>query len=189
MNPSPSSTAVPGFDFLHKLAQGGAASWAQWVAPTLDAQALDKRIEELKAVQFWLDQNAAALKATIQALEVQKMTLATLRSMNVPLVWPAATSAAGTTPVSAEAPPAPRHPARRRAAQAAQSGQMEPKTGQTGSRGKAAAALPDPLQLWGALAQQFQQIATQALQDAGARHAAPVSAAKAARARQPRKAP
>jgi hypothetical protein len=43
---------------------------------------LDKRIEELKAVQFWLDQNAMALKATIQALEVQKMTLATLKGMN-----------------------------------------------------------------------------------------------------------
>ena len=40
---------------------------------------LDKRIDELKAVQFWLDQNAMALKATIQALEVQKMTLATLK--------------------------------------------------------------------------------------------------------------
>jgi hypothetical protein len=43
---------------------------------------LEKRIEELKAVQFWLDQNAVALKATIQALEVQKMTLATLKGMN-----------------------------------------------------------------------------------------------------------
>ena len=43
---------------------------------------LDKRIDELKAVQFWLDQNAMALKATIQALEVQKMTLATLKGMN-----------------------------------------------------------------------------------------------------------
>ena len=76
---------VPGFDFLQQLAQGGQASLASWVAPTLDPQALDKRIADLKAVQFWLDQNAAALKATIQALEVQKMTLATLKSMNMPL--------------------------------------------------------------------------------------------------------
>jgi hypothetical protein len=53
-----------------------------WVAPTLNVEELDKRIEELKAVQFWLDQNAMALKATIQALEVQKMTLATLKGMN-----------------------------------------------------------------------------------------------------------
>src|SRR3954470_23748643 len=83
---------VPGFDFLQNLAKQAAGSATQnipqlpnlgnWVAPTLNVEELDKRIEELKAVQFWLDQNATALKATIQALEVQKMTLATLKGMN-----------------------------------------------------------------------------------------------------------
>ena len=83
---------VPGFDFLQNLASQAAGSAAQkipqlpslgsWVAPTLNVEELDRRIEELKAVQFWLDQNATALKATIQALEVQKMTLATLKGMN-----------------------------------------------------------------------------------------------------------
>ena len=34
---------------------------ANWVAPTLNVEELDKRIDELKAVQFWLDQNAKAL--------------------------------------------------------------------------------------------------------------------------------
>ena len=80
---------VPGFDFLQNLAKQAAGSATQnipqlpnlgnWVAPTLNVEELDKRIDELKAVQFWLDQNAMALKATIQALEVQKMTLATLK--------------------------------------------------------------------------------------------------------------
>ncbi len=55
----------------------------QWVAPTLDPDELDKRIEELRTVQFWLEQNARMLGATIQALEVQKMTLTTLKTMNV----------------------------------------------------------------------------------------------------------
>ena len=83
---------VPGFDFLQNLAKQAAGGAAQsipqlpnlgsWVAPTLNVEELDKRIDELKAVQFWLDQNAMALKATIQALEVQKMTLATLKGMN-----------------------------------------------------------------------------------------------------------
>ncbi len=83
---------VPGFDFLQNLAKQAAGSAAQsipqlpslgnWVAPTLNVEELDKRIQELKTVQFWLDQNALALKATIQALEVQKMTLATLKGMN-----------------------------------------------------------------------------------------------------------
>jgi hypothetical protein len=55
---------------------------ANWVAPTLNVEELEKRIEELKAVHFWLEQNSRALGATIQALEVQKMTLATLKGMN-----------------------------------------------------------------------------------------------------------
>src|SRR6218665_2318706 len=79
---------VPGFDFLQSLAKGASSSMAQlpklsnWVAPTIDVQELDKRIQELKAVQFSLEQNSPARPATIQALEVQKMTLATLEGMN-----------------------------------------------------------------------------------------------------------
>ena len=80
---------VPGFDFLQNLAKGAAAGMptmpglSGWVAPTVSVDELDKRIQELKAVQFWLEQNARALAATVQALEVQKMTLATLQDMNV----------------------------------------------------------------------------------------------------------
>ncbi len=147
---------VPGFDFLQKLAQGGQAPLAGWVAPTLDPEALDKRITELKAVQFWLDQNAAALKATIQALEVQKMTLATLKSMNVPMpgagmAWPMPGAAPAAKPAAAPAPKA----------------------------AAAAAPLADPMQYWGALTQQFQQIAGQAMKDAAARSAAAAAAAPA----------
>ncbi|MCZ8253316.1 MAG: hypothetical protein O9318_12665 [Hylemonella sp.] len=124
---------VPGFDFLQKLAQGGNASFQQWVAPTMDPEALDKRIGELRAVHFWLEQNTAALKATLQALEVQKMTLATLQSMNA-MPGKAAAGAAKK------------------------------------------AATPDPLQYWNALTQQFQTIATSAMQDVAARAAAAQSA-------------
>ena len=79
---------VPGFDFLQSLAKGATSSIPQlpnlsnWVAPTINVEELEKRIDELKAVQFWLEQNSRALAATIQALEVQKMTLATLKGMN-----------------------------------------------------------------------------------------------------------
>lgn len=164
---------VPGFDFLQKLAQGGNASAAGWVAPTMDPEALDKRISELKAVQFWLDQNAAALKATIQALEVQKMTLATLKSMNVPMpgtgmAWPMPGAAPAARPTAAQAKPAP-------------------------AENTAAGATPpmaDPMQYWGALTQQFQQIAGQAMKDVAARSAAataPAPPAKAAKKTTPRK--
>jgi len=80
---------IPGFDFLQGLAQSAGAAAnpmgrvPQWVAPTVSVEEVDKRIAELKAVQFWLEQNSRALAATIQALEVQRMTLSTLKDMNV----------------------------------------------------------------------------------------------------------
>src|SRR4051812_48009746 len=77
---------VPGFDFLQGLVRNAGAALpniGQWVAPTLDPEELEKRIGELKTVQFWLEQNARMLGATIQALEVQRMTLSTLKTMNV----------------------------------------------------------------------------------------------------------
>lgn len=53
----------------------------EWAMPTMDPAELEKRINELKTVLFWLEQNTNALKASVQALEVQKMTLETLKSM------------------------------------------------------------------------------------------------------------
>ena len=77
---------VPGFDFLQGLVKNAGAAlpnMGQWVAPTLNPEELQKRIDELKTVQFWLEQNAKMLGTTIQALEVQRMTLSTLKTMNV----------------------------------------------------------------------------------------------------------
>ena len=77
---------VPGFEFLQGLVKNAGKAlppMGQWVAPTLDPAELERRIEELKTVQFWLEQNARMLGATIQALEVQRMTLGTLKGMNV----------------------------------------------------------------------------------------------------------
>jgi hypothetical protein len=84
---SPMFPPVPGFDFLQGLVKKNAGvglpGFGQWVAPTLNPEEVEKRIDELKAVQFWLEQNARMLGATIQALEVQRMTLSTLKTMNV----------------------------------------------------------------------------------------------------------
>src|ERR1700712_1007501 len=77
---------VPGFEFLQGLVKNAGAALpgiGQWVAPTIDPEELAKRIEELRTVQFWLEQNARMLGATIQAMEVQRMTLSTLKTMNV----------------------------------------------------------------------------------------------------------
>jgi hypothetical protein len=108
---------LPGFDFLKQFAQANPAAAmptaAQWVTPTLDPVELDKRIQDLKSVQFWLDQNAKALSATIQALEVQRMTLSTLQSMNVGMADVAAAMTGKTAQQSsaqAEAKPSGRRP-------------------------------------------------------------------------------
>ena len=150
---------VPGFDFLQKLSEGAAAGMpsmpplAGWVAPTISVEEIDQRIRELKAVQFWLEQNARALTATVQALEVQRMTLATLQGMNV-----AMQDLAGG---AFKAQPAPK----KEKAQAAAASQEKPQEAP-------AAPAADPLQWWGALTQQFQQIASKAMGDAGAQEAA-----------------
>ena len=180
---------VPGFDFLKNLTQQAAASpppampgmpgMAQlggWVAPTLNVEELDKRITELKAVQFWLDQNASALKATIQALEVQKMTLVALQGMNVNMNEMAQAftarmpGAAAAAPTPAPAPaPAPSPAAAPAAAEAA-----APEADNAAQPAASAGAV-DPLQWWGALTQQFQHIASAAMKDAAARN--PIDAA------------
>ncbi len=86
-NPS-AGAGFPNFDFLQNLLQAGSPLSAQmpgaanWMAPSLNIEEIDKHIAELKAVHFWLEQNSKALAATVQALEVQKMTLTTLKGMN-----------------------------------------------------------------------------------------------------------
>lgn len=222
---------VPGFEFMQNLARQAAGGLTQgvqqatpqlpnlgnWVAPTFNVEDLDKRIQELKTVHFWLEQNSRALVATIQALEVQKMTLATLQGMNVSMgdvanamklktadamasmagfaglgaklaegASPAQPSAApvadaagsagklgGTQFAGLEIPP--RHPSASEAVPVA-----EPSTTprQTVSEQMATAPSPDtaaatapapsvvdPMQWWGALTQQFQSIAAQAMQE------------------------
>lgn len=180
------SQFVPGFDFLRSLASGSAAagatpsmpSLASWVAPTLSVEEVDKRIQELKTVQFWLEQNGHALKATIQALEVQKMTLSTLRGMNVQMedLASAFTRQATATPAFQADAPAPPPAAASRSQpketeEADASSAAKPsRRARAGGNGSAApgdeAGVVDPLQWWGALTQQFQQIASAALQEA-----------------------
>lgn len=50
-------------------------------APALSVDELDKKIADLKAVEAWLNLNLGMLRGTIQALEIQRGTLATLRAM------------------------------------------------------------------------------------------------------------
>ena len=52
------------------------------VTPTMDTDELGRRIADLKAVEGWLRTNLSMLQTTIQWLEMQRATLATLQSMS-----------------------------------------------------------------------------------------------------------
>jgi hypothetical protein len=175
---------VPGFDFLQNIAKGASQTLPQmpnlsnWIAPTLNLEELEKRIDELKAVHFWLDQNSKALGATIQALEVQKMTLATLKGMNFNMgdvanalkLKAADTVFSGVQKVSEKAVDT------ARTVSSTASGAKAKARKAGGKANGAQAGVVDPLQWWGALTQQFQQIAATAMKDAAAQTA--VSTAK-----------
>jgi hypothetical protein len=160
---------VPGFDFLQNLGQAanpgakgspqGMPNMASWVAPTLSVEELDKRIQELKTVQFWLEQNTNALKATIQALEVQKMTLSTLQGMNVNMAELAKAFTAKMPDLQPEAKASEPQPA---------ASKEEPAKEDSAPQDTAKGPAVDPMQWWGSLTQQFQNIAAAAVKDVAA---------------------
>jgi len=188
---------VPGFDFLQNIAKGASQTMPQmpnlsnWIAPTLNVEELDKRISELKAVQFWLDQNGKALGATIQALEVQKMTLATLRGMNLNMAELAESLKVKTSDAmqgmqkmaqaagqAAQGADAGAKPARKNA----EAGEPPDAAGGNGVAGGAAPI--DPLQWWGALTQQFSEIAASAMKGVAQKTAAATRSSAAAGGKQ-----
>ena len=193
---------VPGFDFLQNLVTQTAASAAKttslggssglqmpglggWIAPTMNVEELDRRIKELKAVQFWLDQNATALKATVTALEVQKMTLATLKDMNFNMNEVASAFKAKATESFASMAPAAQEPPA--SAPAAEPAAKEATDALEKDPAPAASGV-DPMQWWGALTQQFQTIAADAMKDV-ARQAAQVAQVAPQKAKSRRAAP
>jgi hypothetical protein len=56
------------------------SSMSDMMAPLSSVEELDKRITDLRAVEQWLKLNLGMLQSAIQALEVQRATLATLRA-------------------------------------------------------------------------------------------------------------
>jgi hypothetical protein len=169
---------VPGFDFLQNLAKGASQNipqmpnLANWIAPTLNVEELEKRIDELKTVHFWLEQNSKALGATVQALEVQKMTLATLKGMNFNIgdmanalkLKAADTVYSGVQRVTDKAAST----AQSISEVAADAQAVAKKVGNAAKpAATAAVGMVDPMQLWGSLTQQFQQIAASAMKDVG----------------------
>ena len=164
-DPASFARLMPGFDFLQGLIKGAGdhlPGMGQWIAPSLDPEEIDKRIRDLRTVQFWLEQNAKMIGATIQALEVQRMTLNTLQGMNVP-VDALREAMRMKTPA---APPAPEKPAPapKAAAPAAADSADAADAADASAAATPATALPgvDPMAWWGALTKQFGDIAANA---------------------------
>lgn len=132
-----------------------AGAMPAWSMPTLDPQELDKRIQDLRTVQFWLEQNARMIAMTIQGLEVQKMTLSTLQGMNVSMdaVRDALRARTGSADAPAEAP--------------APAASPPPEAAPLAPDASASQAdLINPMRWWDTLTQQFTHLASQTAQTA-----------------------
>jgi hypothetical protein len=165
--PSPASMA----QFAQSLPQ----TLPSMITPTLDVAELDKRIADLRAVEQWLNLNVGMLRTTIQSLEVQRNTIATLRSFGGTMLaaMPGGVRAAGTAAAGFAAPPTPAPAAPAVAtggAGARRSGSRKrPRTSATAA---AIAAPLNPAAWWGALQEQFARVAAAAAEGAAAAPAA-----------------
>ena len=130
--------------------------------PTVDVDELDKRIADLRAVQQWLELNAGMLRTTIQTLEVQRATIATLKGISGAMLAPII----GT----GDAPPGSRHTVppeetaglAAAAAQPPDTGAKPPRTARRRKEPDAPSLAEDalnPAAWWQTLQQQFAQIA------------------------------
>ena len=148
-------------------------------APSLSVEELDKKISDLKAVEAWLNLNTSMLRGSIQALEVQRGTIATLQSMGASMAAaikqpgasdktlfdsvPYASAFFQQAPAPARAPkapeqaPAPAPAAPPPAPEPAQAAQP------ASAASDAAAQLANPTAWWNLLQDQFKQAVSTAM--------------------------
>jgi len=69
------------FEFMKTLWNPMGLPMPGMVAPTLDINAVEKKIADLKSVENWLNLNLNMLRLSIQGLEMQKNTLAAMKAM------------------------------------------------------------------------------------------------------------
>lgn len=170
-------------DFVKSL--WGSMSVPGLTAPTLSVDELDKKINDLKAVESWLNLNMSMLRGSIQALEVQRGTIATLKSVGASLAAAVNTGAndksifdanpyasaffhhareADKQPASTPSWPPSAAPT---AAPAPAAQQAAPKAPDAAPAAKpvadAAAQMPNPAVWWNLLQEQFKQAVSTAM--------------------------
>jgi hypothetical protein len=205
----PPASGIPGMtdtlDFVKNLwgsmhlPGAGLPGMSGMAGPPLSMDDLDKRIADMKAVESWLNLNLTMLRGTIQALEVQRGTLATLRSMSASMAeamrqsgvsaekmaampfapfFTAPSGADAFKPGAATVPPAPAAAsapapdAGKTGADTPQSGAAEPAGHAPDGAGAAAMGMPAAMAWWNMLQDQFTQavnVAMAAAPDAGAK--------------------
>ena len=116
-----SDTPQDPLEFLKSMWGGMGFPLPGMVTPTLDANELEKRIADLKAVEGWLKMNLGMLQISIQGMEMQRVTLAAMQALGQsggsgeaspmanPALWPwnfmqQAAGAAGNTSTPATQP-------------------------------------------------------------------------------------
>jgi hypothetical protein len=67
-------------EFLKSLWGPMGLPGAGFMMPTLDVAEVDKRLAELRAVENWLNMNLSMLRMAIQGMEMQRATLAAMKS-------------------------------------------------------------------------------------------------------------
>ena len=166
-------------DFVKNL--WGSMSVPGLTAPTLSVEELDKKINDLKAVEAWLNLNMSMLRGSIQALEVQRGTIATLKSVGASLAAAVNTGAndksifesnpyasaffhhareADKAPASTPSwPPAPAPAPAQQATPKAPDAAPQPKP----VPDAAAAQMPNPAVWWNMLQDQFKQAVSTAM--------------------------
>ncbi|MBR8179018.1 PhaM family polyhydroxyalkanoate granule multifunctional regulatory protein, partial [Burkholderia ambifaria] len=156
------------------------SSMSDMMAPLTSVEELDKRITDLRAVEQWLKLNLGMLQSAIQALEVQRATLATLRAFGA-FAQSSMSAAEEAAVAAAQAASAPRADA-----------QQAPDAGAADAppAGDAAQQAFDPAGWWNLLQAQFNQLASLAMTQPGVQadqpdDASPAQAAPTAQAEPP----
>jgi len=158
-------------DFVKSL--WGSMSVPGLTAPTLSVDELDKKINDLKAVEAWLTLNMSMLRGSIQALEVQRGTIATLKSVGASLAAAVSTGASDkslfdshpyasaffqhATPATAKAAAAVAKPAKEEAPAASKPAPEAAKPDDM------TAQMANPAMWWNLLQEQFKQAVSTAM--------------------------
>ena len=134
------------------------------ITPTLNLEELDQRLTDLRAVEAWLQLNLSMLQSSIQALEVQRSTIATLKAFGAPftaMTEPPSPPSPATEPAPAATPSRETAPPKSEASTTAASSEPASNAEPTDSN-------PDPAllkageQWWKMVQAQFDQIAKSA---------------------------